>query len=120
VETQLNVDFESLEPSSALVEAIRSEVRALERRVPRLIGCNVVVREPHRHQRSGRQFEVRIHLTLPGGEIAVTRGAGGRRREDPHLAVRDAFAQLRTQVRRFTSVRRAEVKRREPRVRSAA
>ena len=120
METQLEVDFESLEPSSVLVEAIRREARSVERLVPRLIGCHVVVREPHRHQRSGRQFEVRIHLTLPGGEIAVTRGAGSRRREDPYGAVRDAFAQLRTQVRRFTSVRRGEVRRREPHVRSAA
>lgn len=120
METQLNVDFESLEPSSTLVEAIRSEVRALERRVPRVVSCNVVVREPHRHQRAGRQFEVRIHLVLPGGEIAVTRGAGGRRREDPYLAVRDAFAQLRTQVRRFVSVRRDEPKRGERSIRSAA
>ena len=110
VETPLEVDFESLEPSSPLVEAIRREVRSVERLVPRLVACHVVVREPHRHHRSGRQFEVRIHLTLPGGEIAVTRGAGNRRREDPHVAVRDAFVQLRSQVRKFRSVRRGDVK----------
>lgn len=110
METQLEVDFESLEPSSVLVDAIRREVRSVERLVPRVTACHVVVREPHRHRRTGRQFEVRIHLGLPGGEIAVTRGAGNRRREDAYVAVRDAFAQLRRQVRKFTSVRQGAVK----------
>ena len=109
METPLEVDFESLEPSSMLVEAIRREVRSLER-LARVIACHVVVREPHRRQRSGRQFEVRIHLTLPGGEIAVTRGARDGRREDAYRAVRDAFVQLRGQMRKFVSVRRGDVK----------
>jgi ribosome-associated translation inhibitor RaiA len=110
METPLEVDFESLEPSSALAEAIRSEVRSLERLVPRVIGCHVTVREPHRHQRSARPFEVRIHLTLPGGEIAVTREAHDRRHADAYAAVHDAFVQLRSQVRKFARVRRAHIR----------
>ena len=122
METPLEVVFESLEHSSTLVEAIRREVRGVERLVPRLTACHVVVREPHRRQRSGRQFEVRIHLALPGGEIAVTRGAGNRRREDAYVAVRDAFTQLRSQVRKFTRVRQGAVKAHSlaPRLRNVA
>ena len=107
METPLEVDFESLEPSSALADAIHREVVRLERRVPRLLSCHVVVREPHRRQRRGRQFEVRIHVTLPGGEVAVSRGPRDRGHDDPYRAVRDAFAQAHRQLRDFLRVRHA-------------
>lgn len=110
MQVPLKIDFESLEPSAALKERIRRHAARLERFSPRLIGCHVVVREPHRHHRQGRQFEVRIHLTLPGGEIAVSHVPAGRFHEDPALAVRDAFLQARRQLEDFVRVRRGDVK----------
>jgi len=38
---------------------------------PRIIACRVAVENPHRHQRLGSRYHIRIDLTVPRGEIVV-------------------------------------------------
>ena len=106
MQTPLKVDFESLQPSTPLTEEIRKELVRLERLIPRVIGCHVVVREPHRHQQSGRQFEIHVRVTVPGGEFVVSHNPPKSGYDDPYRAVRNAFNRVRRQYREFVRKRR--------------
>jgi ribosome-associated translation inhibitor RaiA len=118
MQTPLRIDFESLKPSTALRAGIARQANRLEHFAPRLVGCHVVVSEPHRHHRRGRQYQVHVHLKLPGGEIAVSRDGRGVAHDDPYLAVRDAFRQAQRQLEDFVRVRRGDVKTRRRPVRA--
>jgi hypothetical protein len=37
----------------------------------RITSCRVIVEAPHRHHHKGKVYEVRIDLTVPGGEIVI-------------------------------------------------
>jgi hypothetical protein len=90
----------------------------------------VVVEVPHRHQRGGRHFQVRIELTLAGGTpIVVThepslheRSKDGeddslRKDDQPDgahryvdVAIRDAFDAARRRLEDFAREQRGSVK----------
>jgi cold shock CspA family protein len=75
----------------------------------------VVIEAPHQHQRKGKLYVVRIDLTVPGEEIAVTRsGPKDHAHADVYVAIRDAFDSARRlledHARRFRGdVKTAEV-----------
>jgi cold shock CspA family protein/ribosome-associated translation inhibitor RaiA len=107
----LQITFHGMGPSAAIETAVRDRVAHLERFHPRITRCHVTVDEPHRHQRKGRMRAVRIDITTPTGEIAVSRGPHhDASHEDFNAVLRDAFAaaarQLEDEVRR----RRGDVK----------
>jgi len=57
-----------------------------------VVGCKVVVEEPHRHHRTGRQFHVRVDVSVPGRDIVVSNDPGdAKAHEDAYVAVADAF-----------------------------
>src|ERR1043165_9045511 len=53
--------------------AIRAEAARLDSFYSRILACRVLVETPHRHLRDGALHNVRIDLTLPGGELVVKR-----------------------------------------------
>lgn len=61
-----------------------------------------------RHKRLGKQFTARIDLTVPGGEIAVTR----EHDEDVQVALRNAFDAARRKLEDYARGQRGDVKRR--------
>ena len=63
-DVQLNEESESL---------IREKAAKLDRVYDHIIGCRVKVDMPHRSQRSGSTYNVRIDITVPGGELIVKR-----------------------------------------------
>lgn len=88
----LQISFRHMDPSPNVETAIRKRAERLDRFFPRIMGCRVVVEAPHRHHRKGKLYEVRIDLTVPGEEIAVTRsGPRNHAHEDVYVAIRDAF-----------------------------
>lgn len=100
-----------MDPSEAIESMIRERSARLERFHDRIVRCHVVVDVPHRHQRKGRLYAVRVDITTPTGEIAVTRDPqGDHSHEDLNVVVRDAFdtaaRRLEDEVRR----RRGDVK----------
>ncbi len=52
---------------------ITERVARLETLYPRLTSCRLAAEVPHRHQRSGTEYVVRIDLTVPRREIVVRR-----------------------------------------------
>ncbi|NNE21741.1 MAG: HPF/RaiA family ribosome-associated protein [Rhizobiales bacterium] len=94
-----SISFQNLARSDAIEQAIMERIDELEQFHPRLIGCRVVVDAPHRGKHRGRIYEVRIDLSVPGKDIAVTREAGtDHAHEDIYVAIRDSFDAARRQL----------------------
>lgn len=88
----LQIVYRHIAPSEAVDAAIRKHAEKLDRFAGRIMGCRVVVIAPHKHHRQGKLYEIKIDLTMPGEEIAVTReGPENHAHEDVYVAIRDAF-----------------------------
>jgi len=86
---------------------IHAAVDGLERFFPRLTACRIVVSAPHRRPRSEpTQWKLHLSLTVPGGELAVTRQAKPTFRE----ALDDAFDAARRQLQDHAREVRGDVK----------
>lgn len=95
----VQITFRGLDPSAAIDHAVRAHAAKLERLHDRLTGCHVIVELPHRRQHQGKVYDVRIDLTLPGDEIAVSRDrSANHAHEDVYVAIRDAFDAARRQL----------------------
>jgi ribosome-associated translation inhibitor RaiA len=111
MQKQVQVTFHDVRPSDALEAVIRDEAAALERYCSRITSCHVTVSEPHRHQRQGRCYQVRIHLAVPGDEVIVDREhAGHPEHPDAYAAVRDAFHVARRGLEDYVRKTRGDVK----------
>ncbi len=96
-DVRLSDDTESL---------IREKVAKLDKYYDRIIGCRVAVEMPHKSQRRGRTFNVRIDLTVPRGTIVITREPD----EDLHAAIIASFDIALRQVKEYSEKQRGEVK----------
>ena len=67
----LQITFDGLAPSDPIEADIRERAAWLEQYYPRITGCRVLVKVPHRHQRTGRHFHVVIDVSVPGGAPIV-------------------------------------------------
>jgi ribosomal subunit interface protein len=102
----LQVSFQGLERSPALEAAIEERAAKLDRFHPHIVACRVTVTQETRHHAQGRPFGVRLDLTVPGKELAVTH----KESEDAFVAVRDAFDAARRMLQDALAQRRGEVK----------
>ena len=103
------ITFHGMNRSGAIETAVREKVQHLERFCTDITSCRVgldVLPHPH-HQ--GRLYGVRIDLTLTGHELVVDRVEA----EDVHVALRDAFDDMKRQLD-DTVRRRRELERQHP------
>lgn len=57
-----------------MVEApVREAATKLDEFYGDIMSCRVLVEVPHRHHRKGRQYHVRIDLTVPDAELVIKR-----------------------------------------------
>ena len=100
MERPLQISFDNVEHSDAVETRIREEAAKLEQFHDRIISMRVVVTKPQKRHHKGDTFQVRIHLTAPGGaDIAITRDpAADGAHEDVYVTVRDAFAAARRKL----------------------
>jgi ribosome-associated translation inhibitor RaiA len=89
-----DIRFVGMEPSDAVASAAREKAAKLELFCPGIMACHVVIEQPHRHRQQGRPISVRLDVTLPGHELAVTRVE----HQDVYVALRDAFDDMRRRV----------------------
>jgi len=87
-------------------ELIRDKASKLDRFYDRIIGCRVKVDMPHRSQRSGMMYNVRIDLTLPGGELVIKREPD----EDLRAAIVNSFEAAQRRIKEYAEKQRGEVK----------
>jgi cold shock CspA family protein/ribosome-associated translation inhibitor RaiA len=95
----VDITFKEMAKSDALEARVREWVDKLERVYDRIVRCEVMIETPHRHHRNGRQFHVRVRLTVPGGEIVASHDPGpDEAHEDAYVALRDAFTAAKRQL----------------------
>jgi cold shock CspA family protein/ribosome-associated translation inhibitor RaiA len=111
----LQVSFHNMERSSDVEQAIRERAARLDTFAARIMACRVVVDVPHKHRQNGNQYQVRIDITLPGGEIVVNREPGEDKTfQDVRVAIREAFDTAARQIEDYVRLQRVEVKKHEP------
>jgi cold shock CspA family protein/ribosome-associated translation inhibitor RaiA len=111
----LQVTFRHLEPSPRLEQLIREQAEKLDSFYGHIMSCHVMVDAIHRLHPNATVFQVRIDLTVPGGELYVGRDAGDpRTHEDVYFAVREAFHAIRRQLQDYARRQRGETKTHEP------
>lgn len=123
-----------------MVEAhVREAATKLDEFYGDIMSCRVLVEMPHRHHHKGRQYHVRIDLTVPGAELVIKRAP--RRvtdkptrfrkapddvdmeesrelskyavHDDVQLSIRDAFDAARRKLQDYARRRRGMVKHHE-------
>ena len=100
------IQFQGIEATPAVQEAVATHVAELEKRWGRITACRVVVKAPSQRHRKGGLYEIHIRLALPDGrEVNVQRTPPkDERHADLAFAINDAFKharrQLQDQVRR--------------------
>ena len=105
--TQLQIHFQGIDASPALEASIREKSNKLEQFHPNVTSCRV-----HNHKQQGEEFLVSIDVSVPGGNIVANQA----RRQDVHVALRDAFFAARRQLDEHARRLRIDAKRRfEPR-----
>jgi ribosomal subunit interface protein len=87
-------------------DLIRDKASKLDKFYDQIIGCRVKVDKPHKSQRSGMTYSVRIDITVPGGELVVKREPD----EDLHAAIISSFETARRRVKEYVEKQRGEVK----------
>lgn len=98
----LDLRFLGLAPSQAIEAAVHARVAHIERMCPDVTAWRVTIDQEHKHQRQGRPFSVRVDVTVPGQELAITRAHD----EDVYVALRDAFDAAQRKLEDFVRARR--------------
>lgn len=97
MQTPIEIDFERCDNSDRFRDRIADRIAMLESRFEPITACRVTVRGPSGHHRTGGQYEVAVHLELPGGrQVDVQRSPDkDERYGDPLFAINDAFKRAR-------------------------
>lgn len=105
------ITFRNMEPSHAIDARIRQRVEKLEQMYGHLIGCQVAIEAPHRHQQQGKLYRVRVHAILPRVEVVAGRDpADHHAHEDVYVALRDAFDAVERRLEDYARRQRGAVK----------
>jgi ribosome-associated translation inhibitor RaiA len=106
----LQITFDGLAQSEPIETEIRERVAWLEQYYPRMTGCRVLVKVPHRHQRAGRDFHVIVDVSVPGGApIVVSHHASPLDgAPDFEAAIHQAFDATRRQLQDFAREQRVQ------------
>jgi ribosome-associated translation inhibitor RaiA len=104
----LQITFDGLANSEPIEAEIRERAAWLEQFYPRITGCRVLVKVPHRHQRAGRQFHVLVDIGVPGGAPIVVSHYPSLEDAAPNVAVaiHQAFEAARRQLQDFAREQR--------------
>ena len=106
----LQITFDGLTHSNPLEAAIREHVEWLEQYYPRMTGCRVLVKVPHRHQRAGRDCHVVVDVSVPGGAPIVVSQHASPLEGPPafEAAIHQAFNAARRQLQDFAREQRVQ------------
>ncbi len=111
MDSPLQITFRGVSPSEAIETKVRERAARLERHYDHIIGCRVVIEATHHRQHQGTIYNVRIDLTVPGGELVVNReSAENHAHEDLYVAIRDAFDAARRRLEDHGRRQRGAVK----------
>lgn len=102
----LQIVIRDIPPSEAIETHIREKMEKLESLYPHIIGCRATVELAGKHKHQGRQFNVRLDITVPGSELVINRDFN----EDVYVALRDAFDVAKRQLEDYGRRQRGDTK----------
>lgn len=105
----LQTTFRGIPQSAELDAHIREKAEKLTSFYERIMSCHVTVEVPHKHHHQGKEFNVRIDISVPGNEIVVNHDHS----EDPYVALRDAFDAAKRQLEDYARKQRGDIKKHE-------
>lgn len=107
----LQITFRNMDSSEFLEGKVREVATKLDRFCDSIMACRVVVEANHKHHNKGNLFHVRIDITVPDGEIVVSREPKEHQaHQDAYVAVRDAFDAAKRQLEAYVQKRKRHVK----------
>lgn len=107
----IQITFRNMDPSPAIEQRIREKARKLDRFFDHIMSCRVMVEAPHRHQRKGKLYHVRIDVTVPDGELVASRSPDQHHgHTDMYAAIRDAFDAVYKQLDAYVGKLRGDIK----------
>ena len=107
----LQITFKDMKHSDAIEAKVTEKVQKLEQFSKDIIGCRVIIEEPHKNHQQGNLFSIKIDVTLPNHEIVASKQSDqNHAHEDVYVAIRDAFDAVRRQLQDFVLKQRGEVK----------
>jgi cold shock CspA family protein len=113
--TEPQITFRNMSSSPAVEADVRRRIAWLERFHPAIVGCHVAVEAPQKRHKQGGLFRVRIEVTVPGGEIVVSRAPPEHASHaDVYVATRDAFRAARRELADRARLIRGDVKAHAP------
>jgi ribosomal subunit interface protein len=105
----LEISSRNIELSEEMVGLINEKAGKLDNFHDGIISCRVMVEVPHRSQKKGVFYNVRVDLSVPGGEVIVKREPG----EDLYVSICNAFDVAERQLKEHADRQRGDIKRRE-------
>lgn len=105
----LKIVVRDIEIGDAVKEDIAGKAEKLTKIFDNIMRCRVVVEVPHRHQKTGVLYNIRIDMTVPGKEIVIKRQPN----KDLSVAIREAFNAAYRELEDYATRRRGEVKHHE-------
>ncbi len=88
----LEITFRDFARSDAIESYVTKRAEKLLAKSPRVLTLRVVLAAPHRHQRDGHAYQVRLELHLAGRELVVAPRDGIGEYIDLRAAIDDAFS----------------------------
>jgi cold shock CspA family protein len=100
METPLQIDFQGMDASPKIHDAITKHVAQLEDRFGRITAGRVVVKSPGGHHHTGGLYEFHVHLALPDGREVNIRHTpqNDERYSYIDFALNDVFKRARRQL----------------------
>jgi len=107
----LQISFRDMDPSGAVEAKIRERAAKLDRYYHRIMSCRVVIEAPHRRHHQGKLYHVRVDVTVPQGELVVSREpVDHHSHEDVYVAIRDAFDATQRRLANYARRQRGDIK----------
>lgn len=94
------ITYTDFEPSSAVSADIQRYMTKLEKFAGIIVSCDVTVRAPQQAKHRKHIYHVNVQIKVPGNSLVASREPEKNYdHADIHLAVRDAFKAVETQLR---------------------
>src|SRR3990167_1325302 len=106
MQAPLQLTIRDIEHSNAIEQQLRKKAQKLNQYSDHIISCHTVVERTQSHQHTGKLYNVRINLTVPGKELFVNRNE----QEDLYIAIRDAFDDMTRKLEEAMRKMNGEVK----------
>lgn len=105
------IAFQHVEPSEDIRALIAEKIAHLEKIHDGIVSAHIQIRAPHQRKQTGRLFSVTIEIRVPGKALVVRKEQGdAARHEHLRVALRDAFAAMAVELKRWKDTIKGEVK----------